>query len=130
MTKGLSGTERREKTKIIGVRVNPVEFADLEARATTAGVSVPGFVRSQVLNEVLTKPRNAAPTLDKKLLSMILGQLGKLGNNLNQIAKRLNEGGSVGADRVAGAMDDFEILRDELLKALLSKDDIQGRSEK
>ena len=114
-----SGSETREKKLVVGVRVNEIELADLQRKATDAGLSVPSFVRSKLLDEVFTKPRSAPPSLDKRLLSMILAQLGKVGSNINQIAKRLNEGGSVTAERVTAAVDDFEILRDEILKALI-----------
>lgn len=123
-----SGSENREKSKVIGVRVNELEFIELNMKAEDARLSVPAFIRQMLLDEVLTKPRKAPPSLDKKLLSMLLGQLGKVGSNINQIAKRLNEGGSVAAERVTGSIDDFETLRDEIFKALKSlENDNQGQ---
>ncbi len=113
-----SGSENRRKTKIVGVRLNEEEHFELALKAEDEGLSIPAFVRKKLLDEVFTQPRKAAPSLDKKLLSMILAQLGKLGSNMNQIARRLNEGGSVGAERITGAVVDFEILRDEILKAM------------
>ena len=122
-----SGTETREKTKVVGVRVNMAELADLQRKADDAALSVPAFIRSRLLDEVFTKGRQAPPSIDKKLLSMILGQLGKVGNNINQIAKRLNEGGSVGAERVTAAIDDFEQIRDLLIETLMQNNDTERR---
>ena len=113
-----SGSENRHKTKVVGVRLDEKEHFELALKAEDAGLSIPAFVRKKLLDEVFTQPRRAAPSLDKKLLSMILAQLGKLGSNMNQIAHRLNEGGSVGAERITGAVVDFEVLKDELLKAV------------
>lgn len=123
-----SGSENREKTKVVGVRVNEEEYFDLSLKAEDARLSVPAFVRKKLLDEVFTQGRKPPPSLDKKLLSMILGQLGKVGSNINQIARRLNEGGSVAAERVTAAVDDFEHLRDEIFKALKSlNNDNQGQ---
>ena len=113
-----SGSENREKTKVVGVRVNEEEHFELALKSEDAGLSIPAFVRKKLLDEVFTQPRKAAPSLDKKLLSMILAQLGKLGSNMNQIARRLNEGGNVNAEKITGAVVDFEVLRDEILKAI------------
>ncbi len=113
-----SGSENRGKTKVVGVRLNEAEHFELALKAEDAGLSIPAFIRKKLLDEVFTKPRKAAPSLDKKLLGMILAQLGKLGSNMNQIAHRLNEGGNVGAERITGAVEDFDLLRDEILKAI------------
>ena len=113
-----SGSENREKTKVVGVRVYEEEHFELALKSEDAGLSIPAFVRKKLLDEVFTQPRKAAPSLDKKLLSMILAQLGKLGSNMNQIARRLNEGGNVNAEKITGAVVDFEVLRDEILKAI------------
>ena len=122
-TKKKSGSELREKSKVIGVRVSDIEHFEIEMKALEVGLSVPSFIRKTVLEEfATTKPRKAPPSLDRKLLSQLLGQLGKIGSNINQIAHRLNEGGSVAAPRITAAVDDFELLRDEIFKALKALD--------
>lgn len=118
------GSENRQKGFVIGVRVNEVEQAELKISAEAAGLSVPSFIRSKVLAEIQTASRPAPPSIDRKLLSQLLGQLGKVGSNINQIAHKLNEGGSIAAPRITGAIDDFEVLRDEILKALKASNGI------
>jgi hypothetical protein len=121
-----SKSETRKKGKIIGVRVDPVELAEIQAKAESAGLTVASFIRINTLENVITETRTA-PSLDRILLSQLLGQLGKIGSNINQIARRMNEGGSVGADRVTAACDEFSVLRDELIKAIRGLDDNQGK---
>ena len=125
-----SGSENRQKGFVIGVRVSDTEQAELKINAEAAGLSVPSFIRSKVLAEIQTASRPAPPSIDRKLLSQLLGQLGKVGSNINQIAHKLNEGGSVVAPRITGAIDDFEVLRDEILKALKATDAIQRREKR
>lgn len=125
-----SGSENRQKGFVVGVRVNEIEHAELKISAEAAGVSVPSFIRSKVLAEIQTATRPAPPSIDRKLLSQLLGQLGKVGSNINQIAHKLNEGGSIAAPRITGAIDDFEVLRDEILKALKATNAIQGREKR
>jgi hypothetical protein len=48
----------------------------------------------------------------------MLGQIGKIGSNVNQIAKRLNEGGGVGLERIVAAHKDLVLIKDEILNAV------------
>lgn len=121
------GSENRKKAGMIGFRVDETERAEIEAAADRAGLTVGSYVRDTILSKVLTKPTRR-PSLDRVLLSQLLGQLGKLGGNLNQMAKRLNAGGGVGADRVTAACDELWLLKDEILKAIRRLDhDNQGQ---
>ena len=113
-----SGTEKRKKTTTIGVRVTDVERAEIEAKAERENfVSAPAFLRFLALDKVETKGRKR-PSLDRVLLGKVLGDLGKSGNNLNQIARRLNEGGNVTAERLFSAIEKQQLVLDEVLKAL------------
>ncbi len=122
-----SGSETRTKGGIIGFRVDAIERAEIESAAEAAGLTVGSYCRDTILSKALTTARRR-PSLDRALLAQLLGQLGKLGGNMNQIAKRLNEGAGVGAERISSACGDFEILRAEILKAIRQLDhDNQGQ---
>ena len=123
------GSETRQKTGWLHVRVSPEERAEIEAAAEAEGLTVGSFIRDKMLKKIATRPRRR-PSLDRVLLGQILGQLGKLGGNLNQIARRLNEGKGVGAERINAASDEVLQLRDELLKAIRVLDyGNQGRQQ-
>lgn len=124
--KARSGTDKTRKEDFIGFRVDPVEYAEIKTLADDAGMSVSSFVRLNALQNVKTISR-FAPTLDRVLLSKLLGEAGKIGSNINQIARRLNEGGGVGAERITALCDDFIYLRTEILKAIRALDDNKGQ---
>lgn len=86
---GPSGSEKRERAHIIAVRVNGLERAELNLRATRAGISIPAYIRHQALDVPLPRQRNR-PAVEMVVLARLLGQVGKIGSNLNQIAKRAN----------------------------------------
>lgn len=113
-----SGSDERVRTKVIGVRVQPYEYEELAFRAAAENMSVPSYLREQVLDEVKTKGRKAEPQLDIVLLSQLLHQCSRIGSNINQIAKRLNEGGGVTASRMVAAYQDVQELKREILQAI------------
>ena len=124
-----SGSETRRQTKVMGFRADPVEEAEIKAAAERAGLTVGSYIRAKVIKKPTTG-KTRRPSLDRVLLSKLLVQLGKLGNNLNQIAKRLNQGGGVGAPRITAACDEFSILKKDILKALRRPDDNQGQEQR
>jgi hypothetical protein len=69
-----------------------------------AGWMSPGALIRQTLLNVPPGPNTRRPTVDEKLLSQAIAQLGKVGSNLNQIAKHLNAGRP--GDRVEGVIGD------------------------
>lgn len=121
------GSEERQKSKLVGVRLSVIEYAELEEKAETRGISVPAYLRQAALDKVETRPRRSAPPWDVKLLSSAVGALGKIGNNLNQIAKRLNEGGGVGLERIFLALETLNLTMNEILKAIKGRNDNQRK---
>lgn len=112
------GSETRQKSAPpLSVRVSPAERAEIEAAAEAANLTIASYIRETVLRAPQTK-KVRRPSLDRALLAQMLGQLGKVGGNLNQIAHRLNEGRGVGAARIEAAVEDFKELRKEIIIAL------------
>lgn len=88
--KARSGSERRQRTgHPAQMRVTPEERAQLEARAERTGMTVSAYMRHQCLGEA--GPRAVRrPPVERAALARLLGQLGKCGSNVNQIARALN----------------------------------------
>jgi uncharacterized protein (DUF1778 family) len=64
-------------------------------------------------------PPRRLPALDTQLLSMTLGQLGKLGSNINQLARAANQRGGVPDAAVYAAIaHDVASIRDAVAAAL------------
>ena len=106
------------RTKLIPVRCTAVERAAIKAVADKAGLSVGAFLRAAALGDA--GPRAVRrPPIERKELARLLGHLGKVGSNLNQLAHAFNSRG-----RVPGLAELNDIrrhvveLRDALMKAL------------
>jgi len=104
-------SESRRRGELLGVRLSEEESALLahaRARAEKLGAILPGsdagLLRwlamnsaSELAGETVVptrKPRAAvrAPTIDAEALAKVMGEIGRVGNNLNQVARRTNLG--------------------------------------
>lgn len=114
-----TGSENRQRQRMVSFRVDPNEYARIRAEADRAGVTVGTFVRDVLIGAQAPR-RVRRPPAAKAELVRILGELGKIGSNVNQLAAKAN----VGALRVLDPMvlaqlqDDLDELRDELMRAL------------
>lgn len=89
-----SGSEKRQRTKLAMIRLTPEEHEQAESAASDAGLTLSSYARAQLLNGA--PPRSVRrPPVEKQLLARVLGQLGKAGSNVNQIARFLNFGDEV-----------------------------------
>lgn len=82
---------KRNSTRQVNVRLSAEEAAILDEIVTRAGVSASGYMRAATFNR--PPPRAVAKVdVDATMLRQILGHLGKLGSNANQIARGVNTG--------------------------------------
>jgi hypothetical protein len=89
-----SGSENRQRSTAIRVRVTPADAERLKEEAAAAGMSVAGYLVSGRLTvEAATRPRRSRRpvSVDTAALTHALVELNRVGNNLNQIARALNE---------------------------------------
>lgn len=85
-----SGSEKRERSASVLVRLTPDERARLEEAANRVGLTLASYARQQTLGGVL--PRAARrPPVEARRLALILAALGKIGSNVNQIARAANQ---------------------------------------
>ena len=110
-----SGSEKRQRTTIVTMRISPQEAATIRQLAQNRGETVSAMMRSALLHN---RPR--LTRIDLQAVARLLGQLGKIGSNINQIAYHLNAGRP--GDRVEGrlgdALRDLSELRLVCLQAL------------
>lgn len=81
-----SGSENRKKTVRKSIRFDPEEWKEIEAQIDRAGLTLGELVRHQCLGTALPPRKLRLPPMDQKLASQLLGQLGKIGSNMNQVA--------------------------------------------
>ena len=99
--------EALTKTKDIHLRMNETEYEILLERATATNMTVSDFIRNALNSQnVIIKYEITADVPDIKKL---IGELGKIGSNLNQIARYFNQGGIISSE-----------MRTEIKKSLLS----------
>lgn len=106
------------KSKPFPIRFTPAQFTTLTERARDRGLAVGAFARAVLLGE--SGPRAVRrPPVEKEALARILGELGKVGSNVNQIAKAFNERREVPAMREIEEMrSDLAAMRTAIMTAL------------
>ena len=81
------------KTKDVHLRMNETEYALLIERARASNMTVSEFVRNALNNQnVIIKYEITA---DVPEIKQLISQFGKIGNNMNQIARYFNQGGII-----------------------------------
>ena len=76
----------RKQPKQISFRVSESEYLNLERNAKVLNISVPAFVKKKAQGA-----RVIAPKINPDDSKEIARQLAALGNNVNQLAKRVNQ---------------------------------------
>ena len=115
--KGVTPKPKLRRTGHITIRLSKEERAALDAASERAGLMTGSYVRQVLFNAPM--PRQVRrPPVDRRELSRLLGEAGRIGNNLNQIARAKNSGVPVMRSEVQRALDGLETLRLAVLAAL------------
>jgi hypothetical protein len=85
------GSETRQRSKTVTVRLTPPEFDALAARAAASGLKPPGYIRAAAAGAAGPRARREIPASVNEL-RQLLGAVGKLGANVNQLAAAANRG--------------------------------------
>ena len=110
-----------KRSVVVKTRMTEEEYADFTERVKFCGISQSEFIRQAIENAVI-KPIITVSPINENLLSAIgqlTAQLGKVGGNLNQIARFLNEHGTLYNslyNDVQSAISDFADLKFEILR--------------
>jgi hypothetical protein len=98
------------------IRFDDDELARVEEAASRAGLAFASYGRAQMLGA--PAPRSVRrPPIEKELLARVLGQLGKVGSNLNQVARATNSTGAE-IDEVRAAIAEVREAAQEVMRAL------------
>jgi len=87
-----SGSDKRQRNKRSYIRWTSDEFNQAAAKADNCGLSFAAFLRAAVLDGDTGARAQRRPPIDHKALRQSLGEVGRVGNNINQIARALNSG--------------------------------------
>jgi hypothetical protein len=112
-----SGTEKRVRTRILPIRLSDEERAVVETAAERAGLAAGSYARQALLGA--PAPRQVRrPPVERRELVRLLGEVGKIGSNLNQLARAANSGELVPNAEIDAALAGLMTVRDAILKAL------------
>lgn len=120
-----SGTDTRKRRGSCSVRLDEKERAELERRAETLNQSIGAFIRFRCLDSPGERAGRRSDR-DREDLRRLLGQVGKIGSNLNQIARRLNQGDTQTRETIEQAIEDLGTVSKAVLEALKGKSDCAG----
>lgn len=114
------GADKRDFT--IRVRVTASEKLRIWQMAANNGYTPSDFMRLRTM--AATQPLRHKPTPDRELLLNVMAELGKIGSNVNQIARQLNSRDETGqlagidTDEISQAMQGLDALNAQVLKLL------------
>lgn len=112
-----SGTGKRQRTALCHIRLTPEEYAAVSAKADRAGLSRGAFARAAMLGNPGPRAQRRPPA-DHKALRQLLGHCGRIGNNLNQIARQLNRERPVDVPELREALRAYIDIRNAVFRAL------------
>jgi hypothetical protein len=85
-------SNKRQRTALVAMRFTPIERASLIDRASAAQMDVAAYVRHQTLGTAGPRAKRRRITADLAALAELRGELGYVGNNLNQLTRLANIG--------------------------------------
>ncbi|MGA7793735.1 MAG: hypothetical protein WCA19_11910 [Candidatus Acidiferrales bacterium] len=107
-----SGSEKRQRTSIVTMRINPQEAAAIRRIAQKRGESV-----SSIMRNALLRSRTRASRLDlaavaqvRTGLGALVGAVNKVGSNFNQFAREVNRGREPRVDSFVAEWDEFKAM--------------------
>jgi hypothetical protein len=111
------GSEKRARRKHLTIRLSPDERAKIDEDAARAGL-MPGSYARQVLLGAPAPRQVRRPPIERRELARLLGELGHIGGNLNQIARGVNFGDGIDMWELTHVLSDLGPVRDAILRAL------------
>jgi hypothetical protein len=110
-------SEKRQRDRQVKIRCDDDEFEAISANADRAGLSLAGYARAAMLGDAGPRARRRRPA-DQAALLQILGQVGRIGGNVNQIAKQLNKRDKLRVPELRNALKAYLAIRAAIYEAL------------
>jgi hypothetical protein len=111
------GSEKRQRNQVLAARFTDQEAAAIKEMAASRGLTVGSLIYHAVLNAPPPRKAMPRPRVETQILVRALGELGKIGSNLNQLTKYANMGRTLEAS-IEATLRDFRELRLPFMQAL------------
>lgn len=89
----------------VTIRLTDIEFSIIENAAEQAEMNISEYMRTQTMEGNVTARFEIVADVDE--IKKLIGEFGKIGSNLNQIARYFNQGGIISSE-----------MRNEIRKSL------------
>ena len=104
MTRPQKETDIKREHRVT-IRLTDTEFSIIENAATQAEMSISEYMRTQTMEGKVNARFEIVAYVDQ--IKKLIGEFGKIGSNLNQIARYFNQGGILSSE-----------MRNEIRKSL------------
>lgn len=104
MTRPQKETDIKREHRVT-IRLTDTEFSIIENAATQAEMSISEYMRAQTMEGKVNARFEIVADVDQ--IKKLIGEFGKIGSNLNQIARYFNQGGVLSSE-----------MRNEIRKSL------------
>ena len=104
MTRPQKETDMKREHRVT-IRLTDTEFSIIENAATQAEMSISEYMRTQTMEGKVNARFEIVADVDQ--IKKLIGEFGKIGSNLNQIARYFNQGGILSSE-----------MRNEIRKSL------------
>ena len=104
MTRPQKETDMKQEHRIT-IRLTDTEFSIIENAATQAEMSISEYMRTQTMEGKVNARFEIVADVNQ--IKKLIGEFGKIGSNLNQIARYFNQGGILSSE-----------MRNEIRKSL------------
>lgn len=113
----MDNEESTKRPSPYSIRLTESQRIKLQQRADQAGgLSIAGYIKFTALDQPPRKLRQ--PTIDRVAIAQLLGQLGRVGSNINQIAKMGHVQGEFSIPELTIALNELIDMREAIMKAL------------
>lgn len=112
-----SGSDKRQRGETVTVRLTTEERAILDDLSSRSGLAAGAFMRAATFGDPGPRAQRRPP-VDQQMLRRLLGECGRIGNNINQIARALNSGDEMSQPDLREALRAYLEVRDAIFEAL------------
>lgn len=116
MTRPQKETDMKREHRVT-IRLTNTEFSIIENAATQAEMSISEYMRTQTMEGKINARFKIVADVDE--IKKLIGELGKIGSNLNQIARYFNQGGVLSSEmknEIRKSLRDIYEMKYEVMK--------------